>query len=209
MTDIYYTPKDGYTEHRDPESTKEYTKIVSSENRESLQGRLAYLLRHSDSSELEMTENGWALIKDVFESLSEQSDSIHPRTINALMACSDKKRYEINGNMIRALYGHSRDVTINSNSTEASDIPSTLFHGTPERNVAAISKNGLQPQSRQSVHLTDDIDTAVKTGQRHAEDGEKTVIFTINAEALSNSHQICNPSGLTYTVPEVPPNYLE
>lgn len=209
MTNIYYTPQDGYTEHRDPESTKEYTKIVSSENREALQGRLAYLLRHSDPAELEMTENGWALITDVFEALQSHTDSIHPRTINALMACSDKKRYEINGNMIRALYGHSRDVTINADSTADSEIPTTLFHGTPERNVSSISENGLQPQSRQSVHLTDDIETAVKTGQRHAKGGEKTVIFTIDAESLSDTHQICNPSDLTYTVPEVPSEYLE
>ena len=45
--------------------------------------------------------------------------------------------------------------------------PEILYHGTGEKFVASIDEQGLIPKSRLYVHLSGDIDTARKVGQRH------------------------------------------
>jgi len=55
--------------------------------------------------------------------------------------------------------------------------PKTLYHGTATKNVDAILVTGLEKRSRQHVHLSKDIETASKVGQRHG----KVFIFEVDA----------------------------
>lgn len=55
--------------------------------------------------------------------------------------------------------------------------PNVLWHGTGEKYVESIDKQGLIPKSRLYVHLSGDYDTAVKVGSRHG----KPVVYEINA----------------------------
>ena len=52
-----------------------------------------------------------------------------------------------------------------------------LFHGTGEKYVNSIREQGLIPKRRLYVHLSKDIETAVKVGKRHG----KEVIFQVTA----------------------------
>lgn len=74
------------------------------------------------------------------------------RQVAAVASMDSKGRYEVDGNYIRAVYGHSVDVAIQSGDTAPSAIPETLYHGTAEGNLDAILTDGLRPMSRQKVH---------------------------------------------------------
>lgn len=45
--------------------------------------------------------------------------------------------------------------------------PEFLYHGTATRLLNAILGDGLKPMSRLYVHLSKDIETALKVGKRH------------------------------------------
>jgi len=61
--------------------------------------------------------------------------------------------------------------------------PATLFHGTATRFLDSILAEGLKPGSRQHVHLSPDVETARKVGQRHG----KPVILTLPALELHDA----------------------
>lgn len=56
--------------------------------------------------------------------------------------------------------------------------PEFLYHGTAWRFMKSIMENGLVPQSRQYVHLSQDIETAQDVGKRH---DDKPCILVIDA----------------------------
>jgi len=58
---------------------------------------------------------------------------------------------------IRANQGHSTEVDL---QLEPAEPPAELFHGTPERNLAAVLRDGLYKMARHHVHLSPDIATA-------------------------------------------------
>jgi putative RNA 2'-phosphotransferase len=55
--------------------------------------------------------------------------------------------------------------------------PDILYHGTGEKYVSSIDKEGLLPKSRLYVHLSKDEETAVNVGKRHG----KPVIYKVDA----------------------------
>ena len=91
-----------------------------------------------------------------------------------------KKRFEISDERIRALYGHSFSMHIKK---EKARLPQILFHGTARRFLVEIKKTGLLPMNRQYVHLSADIDTAMRVGNRH---DSEPVILRVDAIASWN-----------------------
>nr|WP_227006259.1 RNA 2'-phosphotransferase [Rufibacter latericius] len=93
-----------------------------------------------------------------------------------LVAQNDKQRFAFNQNhtRIRASQGHSLAIDL---KLQAVTPPAFLFHGTAERNVAAIQKEGIQRQSRQHVHLSGEVETARKVGARHG----KPFVFRVKS----------------------------
>ncbi len=55
-----------------------------------------------------------------------------------------------------------------------------LYHGTAERFSESILKTGLEKQSRQHVHLSIEVETAISVGKRHG----KPVIFEVASEEM-------------------------
>ena len=53
----------------------------------------------------------------------------------------------------------------------------TLYHGTGEKYTSSIDVQGLIPKSRLYVHLSGDVETARKVGQRHG----KPVIYLVKS----------------------------
>jgi len=89
--------------------------------------------------------------------------------LEELVRATVPRRFEIVGNRIRALYGHSLPTV----ETGIERIPPTiLFHGTTEWAWTEIAQRGLTPQGRRFVHLTDDrsyaetVATAKSVGSR-------------------------------------------
>ena len=123
---------------------------------------ISYALRHRpDEFGLKPDAEGWVPLYDL---LSNLGFAIGRRDIEEIIALSEKKRFEISGDLIRATYGHSFANKIEFKPVEP---PEFLYHGTTERAWKAIKTEGLKPMNRQYVHLSSDKVTAEKVGQRH------------------------------------------
>lgn len=159
---------------------------------------LSYVLRHNpDSIGINLDTGGWASI----EELIAKADI--PLTIDLLheiVATSDKKRFAISLDelFIRANQGHSIEVDL---GLEAIEPPEFLSHGTATRYLGSIKKQGLLPKNRQYVHLSADVETAMKVGQRH---GKPVVLSICTRQMYCQGHQFFqaeNGVWLTKTVP--------
>lgn len=142
---------------------------------------MSLVLRHKpEAIGLQLDENGWASVQELIQKINENGNRVNFDIINTVVDTNDKKRFSFNADktMIRANQGHSLEVELN---LKAVIPPDTLYHGTTERFVDSILKEGLKKQQRQHVHLSIDITTAKSVGSRHG----KPVILNINAKAMT------------------------
>ena len=147
-------------------------------NLEKMSKEISYALRHAPwEYELEMDEEGWVPVEQLLDALHRESDwkNITQEDIEQMINMSEKKRHEIVGSKIRAFYGHSIPMKI---SKVKSKPPEILYHGTARRFMKLIMENGLSPQKRQYVHLSQDIETARDVGKRH---DDKPCVLLIDA----------------------------
>ena len=59
--------------------------------------------------------------------------------------------------------------------------PALLYHGTAERNLASIRKEGLEKRQRHHVHLSAESDTARAVGARYG----KPVVLSVDAAGMA------------------------
>jgi len=124
---------------------------------------LSYILRHKpDSIGLILDSNGWADIDKVIEKTKDFN--LTKEMIEEIVKSSDKQRFIIKDNKIRANQGHSIDVDLNLKPLEPLDV---LYHGTAEKSIDDILEKGIKPMSRQHVHLSKNKEIAIRVGQRH------------------------------------------
>ena len=144
-----------------------------------LSKEISYALRHAPwEYELELGSEGFVPVQQLLDAINENGKygiKITIEDIEHIIKISDKKRFEISGDNIRALYGHSVPMHI---LKEPVTPPPILYHGTTHKVVDVIMSEGLKPMSRQYVHLSVDIDTAVQVGRRRDHD---PVILRIDA----------------------------
>ncbi len=114
--------------------------------------RVSWLLRHGAAEQgLRMDEAGWAAIGDVLRALR-----LSRSELDAVVAQNDKRRFEIEGERIRACQGHSTPA-VSLDAVEASwttyDGASIIYHGTNVEAARSIAREGITAQSRTHVHL--------------------------------------------------------
>lgn len=150
-----------------------------------LSKEISYALRHAPwEYELELDEQGFVPIAQLLHALNESNDydrEIVQADLEQIIATSEKKRHEIIGDKIRALYGHTVPQIIKK---EPGIPPTILYHGATHKALPQILQDGLKPMQRQYVHLSVDIDTAIRVGKRR--DGNP-VILKIDAEAAQKA----------------------
>ena len=137
--------------------------------------KLAWMLRHCQTPRYIDLNGGWADVDVIIKALKERYPDFDRKTLELIVAQDEKGRYSFDetGTKIRANQGHSiPGVVIEMESPEP---PEFLYHGTAERFLDAILKEGLKPMTRQFVHISPDYETAVKVGRRHG----KPVILKI------------------------------
>lgn len=161
---------------------------------------LSMILRHKpEAIGITLDEHGWANVDDLIAGINKT----HPLTMDVLeeiVRTDDKMRYSFNEDktLIRANQGHSIPVDV---ELEEIAPPEYLYHGTGEKYVDSIDKQGLLPKSRLYVHLSNDINTALNIGERHG----KPVVYRINCKAMVESgykfYRSANRVWLTKSVP--------
>ncbi|WP_309387383.1 RNA 2'-phosphotransferase [Cerasicoccus frondis] len=141
---------------------------------------LSLILRHEpEKIGLKLDPQGWAEVDVLLDLLSRKGRRISRARLQAIVDTNDKKRFAFSedGLRIRANQGHSVEVDL---ALEPTSPPAVLYHGTATRFEASIREQGLIKQSRQHVHLSDDLETAMKVGLRHG----KPLILTVNTAAM-------------------------
>jgi len=127
---------------------------------------LSFVLRHKpEHIGIELDSNGWVNLDDLLEGCEKKGKVFTKSLIEEVVSTNDKKRFVIsNDNMrIRANQGHSVKVDL---ELEPQTPPEFLYHGTVDRFLESIGKHGLAKKERQHVHLSKDIETAMKVGDR-------------------------------------------
>ncbi|MHC5218186.1 RNA 2'-phosphotransferase [Enterococcus sp. LJL128] len=146
---------------------------------EKISKTISYALRHKpEEFDLILDEEGYVAVKRFIEKMNcKENLGLTEELLLSLLARSDKKRWEIKDEKIRAIYGHSIKKKIEKTAAVP---PQFLYHGTAHRFTASILEQGLIPKERQYVHLSSDIETAVAVGKRR---DRSPVLFKVNAEA--------------------------
>lgn len=129
---------------------------------------VAHAIRHAPHLyELELDDQGWVNIEHLLDALRSRRKAwrhIGIQELAHMVETSSKKRYEMDGSgKLRALYGHSTPQRLSKTPGEP---PVILYHGTSPELAAIIREEGLEPMSRQYVHLSVDKDTALEVGRR-------------------------------------------
>ena len=144
-----------------------------------LSQEISYALRHAPwEYELELDSEGFVPTAQLLAAINEKGKhgrEITVADIEYIIANSDKMRFEIQGDRVRALYGHTIPMHISKKPIVP---PAVLYHGTTHKAAQIILKDGLKPMKRQYVHLSVDTDTAVQVGKRRDSD---PVILKIDA----------------------------
>ena len=94
--------------------------------------------------------------------------------LEEIVRTDNKQRYSFNEDktLIRANQGHSIPVDVELKKMSP---PKYLYHGTGKKFRESIDEQGLISQSRLYVHLSADIETAIKVGSRHG----KPIVYRV------------------------------
>jgi putative RNA 2'-phosphotransferase len=129
---------------------------------------LSLILRHDPSCiNLTLDQNGWAIVDDLIRLANIKNPLVfNMQIIEEIVKTDSKQRYSFSEDRkkIRANQGHSISVDLELKPISPPDL---LYHGTSDKYLSGILKDGIKKMSRQHVHLSPDLDTAFKVGRRH------------------------------------------
>lgn len=168
---------------------------------------ISYALRHNPAEfGITLDKEGWVDIGLFIAALMRNGCVVTRNQIQKIIVESDKKRFEIRDNKIRATYGHSVEQKIEYTTAVP---PAILYHGTSHKAVEKImgGMEGIVPMNRQYVHLSSDLKTAIKVGRRH---DEIPVILSIDASGMhQDGHSFFHTANdTTWLCMKVPVSYI-
>ncbi len=168
---------------------------------------LSLVLRHKpDTIGITLDEHGWTDVEELMKKSKEHGVNFDLDMLDFVVKTNNKKRFAFNDSKtkIRASQGHSVDVDL---CLQQQVPPEFLFHGTSIASVNSIMSTGLNKGKRNHVHLSKDVDTALKVGMRHG----KPVVFRVlaaNMVATGKYVFYLSENGVWLTN-NVPPEFLE
>lgn len=162
---------------------------------------MSYLLRHNPEG-LIIDEYGYVDLDSLVKKLRERFQ-VDKDFIRGIVEHSERKRFEILGGKIRALYGHSIPVRL---KLEENTSKKVFYHGTTPEAASKILKEGLKPMGRRWVHLSPTIEVAKEIGYRRT---RNPVILEIDAEkARGDGFKFYKATDKVYLCRKVPPKYI-
>ena len=168
---------------------------------------ISMVLRHKpEAVGITLDEHGWANVQELISGVNntDRRNALDMETLEEIVRTDNKQRYSFNEDhtLIRANQGHSIPVDVD---LEEKTPPDVLWHGTGEKYVSSIDRQGLIPKSRLYVHLSADIETAKKVGSRHG----KPVIYTIDCRKMAeDGYRFYLSANGVWLTKSVPPQYL-
>lgn len=168
---------------------------------------LAVILRHSpEDFDIELDEQGYAPLATVWAKIQNKYGNQFVMSDLEKVIMGDqngKKRYEIVGQQIRAMYGHSKPKVIYA----AIEPPERLYHGTNSTAIKTIRKDGLLSLGRQYVHMTTNLNNAVVVAKRRT---HKPIMLVIRAqEAYQTGIIFHHAEAEHYLAKAIPPQFID
>lgn len=142
---------------------------------------LSLVLRHQpEKVGLVLDEAGWVDVDELIAASAAAGRRFSRADLDLVVATNNKKRfaYSQDGRRIRASQGHTVTVDLGLQVTPPPDV---LYHGTAAATLPFIYREGLKPMARQHVHLSADVETAVRVGARHG----RPVVLEVDAAGLA------------------------
>lgn len=161
---------------------------------------LSLILRHKpEKIGIELDEHGWAKVPEILMGMNLTMEDLE-----YIVDTDEKGRYSFSGDktLIRANQGHSIPVDLELSPAAP---PESLYHGTVDRFLESIRREGLLPQTRQYVHLSADLETAVKVGKRR---GKPVVLQIASGEMHRAGFIFYRSENVVWLTKAVPPQYL-
>ncbi len=174
-------------------------------NLEKISKKLSFLLRHCTEPRYIDLNGGWADVNEIIRVLKINYSETNKSILEQIVADDKKGRYSFNDDhtKIRANQGHSIPGVIIE--MEQPEPPELLYHGTATRFLSKIMEEGLKPMSRQYVHISPDLETAIEVGKRH---GNPVVLIIKAKEFVNDGNILYRSSNGVWLTKEVPCKYF-
>ena len=166
---------------------------------------LSYVLRHHPQEiGIDLDENGWANVEQLLKNSKTKFPRLDFEDIQTVVQNNDKQRFTFNDDctQIRANQGHSVSIDLDLTPTEP---PYTLLHGTVPKFMSSIRKKGLTKQSRQHVHLSDNLETAKNVALRR---GVPTILKIDAYNMHKDGHEFYLSENGVWLTDHVPMKYI-
>ncbi|HCQ6142668.1 TPA: RNA 2'-phosphotransferase [Clostridioides difficile] len=167
---------------------------------------ISLILRHKpEIIGIKLDEYGYADVNELIEKINNAGRNINIEILEQIVKEDNKQRYSFNEDRskIRANQGHSINIDVELKELEP---PEYLYHGTATRFLDNIKNEGIIKQSRLYVHLSRDIDTAIKVGKRHG----TPVILKINTGKMyENGYKFYLSENNVWLCEYIPFKYVE
>ena len=153
----------------------------------------------------ELDADGYMAVELLLRGMARKGMQVSFEDLVEVVETNDKRRFSFSEDRkkVRAVQGHS--VRLAGSTVTPADPPPVLYHGTAERVVGAILREGLVPQSRIHVHLSKDVPTAIAVGRRH---GKPVVLRVDAARAVADGVQFYLAENGVWLCDRLPPTYL-
>ncbi|MBU0496740.1 MAG: RNA 2'-phosphotransferase [Candidatus Thermoplasmatota archaeon] len=181
--------------------------LMSDRELDSLGRIIAGVLRHfPEKIGVSMDGHGWVDISEFVHAIGTSRSGFHwlrNHHIEAIALTDPKGRYQIDGGMVRATYGHTVDIDL-------SDLPDAeldeYFYPVTEEELDVILEHGLNPIDRKHVHLSGTIEKAIEAGRVRTE--EPWILRIDGKKAAKDGIQIYRAGFDVYITERIEPEYL-
>ena len=165
---------------------------------------MSFVLRHKpENFGLRLDPFGFVNTKDLLLVLQNRYGKVLLTDIERVVENCPKGRFEIKGDNIRARYGHSVEVQLD---TRPSEPPEYLYHGTSPAMKNSILAEGLRPMKRRYVHLSKTKEEAFQVGGRKS---KNPAVFTIKAKEACQNGIKFHDMGVVVLGEFIPSEFME
>ena len=164
---------------------------------------LSYLLRHRPKEyPLAFDRQGFVAWSEIVDLVQERFFDATEQEVRAVVTESEKKRFELSEDKVRATYGHSFPVDL---GLEPVQPPAELYYGTARDLAQSILRDGLKPRDRQFVHLSASLEEAEAIAKRR---DPAPAIVVVDTHAARQAAVAFYRSGPLFLAENVPPRFL-
>ncbi len=183
-------------------------KFLMNDNELNSLGRIiAGVLRHfPEKLGLMVDGHGWIDISEFVEAIGVSRSGFHwlrNHHIEAIILTDPKGRYQIDGGMVRATYGHTIDVSLD-------DLPVSdkkeFYYPVTEEEIDMVLEGGLNPIDRKNVHLSGTIEKAIEAGKVRTD--EPLILKIDGAKAKKDGINIYHAGDEVYITDRIDAKYI-